>query len=179
MLRIWDLKKEADKQKAEGLQGKKVTSAQLRVQGDVSSLQLPRTMTVEFPNPDDLMYFRLYLVPDEGIYKGGHFSFTFDIPAEYPIEPPKVRCQQKIYHPNIDLEGAVCLNILREDWKPVLSLNAIVIGIQFLFLEPNQNDPLNRDAAASLQASPSTFASKAKRAMLGGMVDGESFDRVI
>lgn len=39
-----------------------------------------------------------------------------------------------MYHPNIDLEGNVCLNILREDWKPVLSINSVIYGLQFLFL---------------------------------------------
>ena len=48
----------------------------------------------------------------------------------FPHDPPKVKCGQKIYHPNIDLEGNVCLNILREDWKPVLNLNAVVVGMQ-------------------------------------------------
>lgn len=51
-------------------------------------------------------------------------------------------CQ--IYHPNVDLEGNVCLNILREDWKPVLNLNSVMVGLQYLFLEPNADDPLNK-----------------------------------
>ena len=46
----------------------------------------------------------------------------------------QVKCETKIYHPNIDLEGNVCLNILREDWKPVLTINSIVYGLQYLFL---------------------------------------------
>ena len=50
----------------------------------------------------------------------------------------------QIYHPNVDLEGNVCLNILREDWKPVLNLNSVTVGLQFLFLEPNADDPLNK-----------------------------------
>lgn len=50
----------------------------------------------------------------------------------------------QIYHPNVDLEGNVCLNILREDWKPVLNLNSVIVGIQYLFLEPNADDPLNK-----------------------------------
>jgi hypothetical protein len=40
----------------------------------------------------------------------------------------------QVYHPNIDLEGNVCLNILREDWNPVLSVNSILYGLQYLFL---------------------------------------------
>jgi len=59
-----------------------------------------------------------------------------------------------VYHPNIDLDGNVCLNILREDWKPVLTINAIVYGLQYLFLEPNPDDPLNKEAANELQVSP-------------------------
>ena len=51
-------------------------------------------------------------------------------------------CQ--IYHPNVDLEGYVCLNILREVWKPVLNLNSVMVGLQYLFLEPNADDPLNK-----------------------------------
>lgn len=51
-------------------------------------------------------------------------------------------CQ--VYHPNLDLEGNVCLNILREDWKPVLNLTSVMVGLQYLFLEPNPDDPLNK-----------------------------------
>jgi ubiquitin-protein ligase len=61
----------------------------------------------------------------------------------------------QIYHPNVDLEGNVCLNILREDWKPVLNLNSIMVGLQYLFLEPNADDPLNK-------GSPPLYPSKAK-----------------
>lgn len=56
----------------------------------------------------------------------------------------------KIYHPNVDLEGNVCLNILREDWKPVLNLNSVMVGLQYLFLEPNADDPLNKGMSVSL-----------------------------
>lgn len=103
------------------------------------------------------------------MYKGGSFKFTFAVNNNYPHEPPKVKCTQKvswtpgklvslsapahttcprfsfqIYHPNLDHDGNVCLNILREDWKPVLNLNSIMVGLQYLFLEPNADDPLNK-----------------------------------
>lgn len=79
-----------------------------------------------------------------GMYKTGSFHFTFAINNNYPHDPPKVKCTQKIYHPNLDHDGNVCLNILREDWKPVLNLNSVMVGLQYLFLEPNADDPLNK-----------------------------------
>lgn len=87
-------------------------------------------MKTQFPNPDDILNFTLTIEPDEGMYKGGAFQFSFAINQNFPHDPPKVKCSHKIYHPNIDLEGNVCLNILREDWKPVLNLNAVIVGLQ-------------------------------------------------
>jgi ubiquitin-protein ligase len=97
---------------------------------DLEELSLGATMKTHFPNPDDILNFKLTIDPDEGMYKGGRFEFDFKINQNFPHDPPKVKCTQKIYHPNIDLEGNVCLNILREDWKPVLNLNAVVVGLQ-------------------------------------------------
>ena len=99
---------------------------------DLAELEgtLGRTMKTSFPNPDDILNFTLTIEPDEGMYKGGSFHFNFAINQNFPHDPPKVKCTQKIYHPNIDLEGNVCLNILREDWKPVLNLNAVIVGLQ-------------------------------------------------
>jgi ubiquitin-protein ligase len=97
---------------------------------DLEELSLGVTMKTHFPNPDDILNFELTIDPDEGMYKGGRFRFDFKINQNFPHDPPKVKCTQKIYHPNIDLEGNVCLNILREDWKPVLNLNAVVVGLQ-------------------------------------------------
>ncbi|RXH69716.1 hypothetical protein DVH24_042474 [Malus domestica] len=70
----------------------------------------------------------------------------------YPHEPPKVKCKTKIYHPNIDLEGNTCLNILWEDWKPVLNINTVIYGLYHIFTEPNHEDPLNQEAADLLRA---------------------------
>lgn len=129
------------------------------------------------------------------MYKNGRFHFTFNINNNYPHDPPKVKCTQKIYHPNIDLEGNVCLNILREDWKPVLNLNSVMVGLQFLFIEPNPADPLNKgilhfcqcpavysqslDAATDLSRDREKFKKNVKTAMNGGRVGSETFDVVV
>jgi len=136
-------------------------------------------MKTTFPNPDDILNFTLTIEPDEGMYKGGSFVFSFSINQNFPHDPPKVKCIQKIYHPNIDLDGNVCLNILREDWKPVLNLNAVIVGLQFLFLEPNASDPLNKEAAEDLRNNREAFRRNARTAMGGGAVRGQTYDRVL
>ena len=146
---------------------------------DLSELALGSTMKMDFPDPDDILNFILTITPDEGMYRGSRFSFTFNIPPHFPHEPPKVQCREKIYHPNIDLEGKVCLNILREDWKPVLNLNAVIVGLQFLFLEPNASDPLNKEAAEDLRTNREVFKRSVRSAMGGGSVRGVIFDKVL
>uniref|UniRef100_A0A0B7JXI4 NEDD8-conjugating enzyme UBC12 n=2 Tax=Clonostachys TaxID=110564 RepID=A0A0B7JXI4_BIOOC len=184
MLKIWSMKKE--QKEAENAEGqaaggkkKKVTAAQLRVQKDLSELSLGSTMSTDFPEPDDILNFVLTIEPDEGMYRQAKFTFDFNINQNFPHDPPKVRCREKIYHPNIDVEGKVCLNILREDWKPVLNLNAVIVGLQFLFLEPNASDPLNKEAAEDLRNNREGFKRNVRTAMGGGTVKGESYDRVL
>ncbi|KIR68798.1 hypothetical protein I312_100103 [Cryptococcus bacillisporus CA1280] len=176
MIKLWSVKKNEE---AAAKKKPKVTAAQLRIQKDLTELDLPSTMKTVFPDPNDVLNFKLTITPDEGIYKGGVFTFSFVINPNYPHEPPKVKCLEKIYHPNLDLEGNVCLNILREDWKPVLTLSSVMIGIQYLFLEPNPDDPLNKDAAEDFRRNRENFIHNVKTAMRGGSVRGESFDRVL
>ncbi|CAF0881922.1 unnamed protein product, partial [Didymodactylos carnosus] len=145
----------------------------------LNELQLPGTCKVIHPDPNNLLDFNLTFTPDEGLYKGGQFIFSFRVPVEYPHSPPKVKCTQKIYHPNIDLEGNVCLNILREDWKPVLTINAVIYGLIFLFVEPNADDPLNKEAAEVLKNNKRTFEQNVAQSMRGGNVGSVSFDRVL
>jgi hypothetical protein len=105
-------------------------------------------MRTEFPDPDDTLNFTLTIEPDEGMYKDGTFNFSIAINQNFPHDAPKVKCKQKIYHPNIDLEGNVCLNILRGDWKPVLNLNAVFVGLQ-VRISPDEPRPQERWGTAT------------------------------
>ncbi|RHY28588.1 hypothetical protein DYB32_005857 [Aphanomyces invadans] len=98
-------------------------------------------------------------------------------PGEIRIQ--KVRCMTKIYHPNIDLDGNVCLNILREDWKPVLDINAVIYGLIYLFYEPNPDDPLNREAAEMFRSDPRRFQDVVGRSLRGQYVQGIQFERLV
>lgn len=183
MIKLFSVKQK-QKEAAESANGrapvKKQSAGELRVQKDISELNLAKTTSISFPNgADDLLSFEITIRPDEGYYHGGTFVFSFGISPLYPHEAPKVKCKTKVYHPNIDLEGNVCLNILREDWKPVLSINSIIYGLQYLFLDPNPDDPLNQEAAEILRDNPKQFESNVKRSMTGGYINGIYFTRCI
>ena len=85
----------------------------LNTNKDMNELTLPTTCQLDFPDKDDLLNFKLIICPDEGFYKGGRFVFNFKISLNYPHEAPKIKCETQVYHPNIDMDGNVCLNILR------------------------------------------------------------------
>lgn len=154
---------------------KKKNAGQLRITKDVSELDAPKSVHVEFPEPDNLMLISLTLEPEEGYYHKGSFKFTINIPIDYPHSPPKVKCETDVYHPNIDEDGNVCLNILRQDWKPVLTLSAVLYGLVLLFLSPNPDDPLNKDAADTLKRDKSTFRRNVDASIRGGYVGGRQF----
>lgn len=150
-------------------------AGQIRVQKDINELDIPSSIDVDFPDSNDLMNFELSLTPAEGFYASGTFDFTVTVPEDYPHKPPKVKCTTPIYHPNIDLQGNVCLNILRQDWKPVLTLSSVLYGLQLLFLEPNPDDPLNKDAAELLKRDRYEFQRNVSAAIRGGCVAGNYF----
>merc|ERR1719184_271877 len=68
----------------------------------------------------DFQDLEVTIVPEAGLWKDAKYTFIFKVPDDYPHKAPKVTLKEKIYHPNIDTDGAVCLNLLREDWKPIL-----------------------------------------------------------
>jgi len=85
--------------------------------------------------------------PGGSPYEGGKFQLELFLPEEYPMSAPKVRLLTKIYHPNIDKLGRICLDILKEKWSPALQIRTVLLSIQALLSKPNHEDPLANDVA--------------------------------
>lgn len=135
--------------------------SQQRLQQDLTELGLTAPeLELQFPDLSDISRFIVTLSPAEGWYKGLCFRFAFTVLETYPFEPPLVRCLDAVWHPNLDEHGAVCLSILREDWRPVYTLVSLVQGLLHLLLEPNPNDALNAAAAEMLVQDPAAFQAR-------------------
>jgi len=169
--------------KSGGVKGKdkkkKQNAAELRVQKDLSEMDPIPGTRLDFPDPNNVMTFQLYITPTDGLYRGAEFKFTITIPTTYPYDPPKAQCDTMIYHPNIDWEGHVCLNILRADWMPVLNLGAVCFGLVTLFLQPNPDDPLNKEVAQLMIDNRSTFEKNVKTSLQGGYVGNRQYPKLL
>ena len=127
---------------------------------------------------DSVMDFDVEYTPEKDTYwYGGKYVFSFHILDDYNEVPPKVMCKTKIYHPNIDYDGNVCLNILKEAWKPTLTALNCIGGVYFLFTEPNPEDPLNHEAAKIMRDNKDQFKENVKRSLRGGYQFGQQFPR--
>ena len=100
------------------------------------------------PAEDNLRHFRVMLEgPRDSPYEGGRFKLELFLPEEYPMAPPKVRFLTKIYHPNVDKLGRICLDILKDKWSPALQIRTVLLSIQALMSAPNPDDPLDTTVA--------------------------------
>jgi ubiquitin-conjugating enzyme E2 D/E len=85
--------------------------------------------------------------PEGSPYEGGIFYLRIDFTNDYPFKPPKIMFLTKIYHCNINSSGAICLDILKEQWSPALTISKVLLSICSLMDEPNPNDPLVSEIA--------------------------------
>lgn len=100
------------------------------------------------PYEDNMRYFSVAIAgPSDSPFEGGLFRLELFLPAEYPMGPPKVRFLTKIYHPNIDRLGRICLDILKDKWSPALQIRTVLLSIQALLSAPNPDDPLDNNVA--------------------------------
>lgn len=114
--------------------------------------------------PDDLTELLICITGAEGTpYAQGMWQLKLEIPLNYPQHPPTATFKTRIFHPNVAEEtGAVCLETLKRDWDPKLTLKDILITISCLLIQPNPDSALNQKAGALIQDDYNAFARHAK-----------------
>merc|ERR1712199_115263 len=146
--------------------GESVTMAAMprRIVKETSRLmQEPPPGISATPFEENLRYFNVIIAGPEGSpYQTGAFKLELFLPADYPMVPPKVRFLTKIYHPNIDKLGRICLDILKDKWSPALQIRTVLLSIQALMSAPNPDDPLANDVADHWKSNEAAAMQSAK-----------------
>ena len=100
------------------------------------------------PEDDDIFKWTATLMgPSGSPYQGGVFYLNIIFPQNYPFKPPKITFATKVYHPNINSSGGICLDVLKDQWSPALTIDKILLSICSLLEDPNPDDPLVPDIA--------------------------------
>ncbi|MES1917311.1 MAG: hypothetical protein MHM6MM_009048 [Cercozoa sp. M6MM] len=96
--------------------------------------------------------------PDGTVYENGTFLVDIQIPENYPFEPPKMKFVTKIWHPNVSsVTGAICLDILKDEWSPALTIRTALLSLQALLSAPEPDDPQDAQVAAQYKSDRNTF----------------------
>lgn len=115
------------------------------------------------PVGDDLFHWQATIMgPPDSPYQGGVFFLTIHFPTDYPFKPPKLAFTTRIYHPNINSNGSICLDILRSQWSPALTISKVLLSICSLLTDPNPDDPLVPEIARMYKTDKDRYNQLAK-----------------
>ncbi|RMY39132.1 hypothetical protein D0865_12911 [Hortaea werneckii] len=137
------------------------------------------------PIGDDLFHWQATIMgPGDSPYSGGVFFLAIHFPTDYPFKPPKVNFTTRIYHPNINSNGSICLDILRDQWSPALTISKgkkhahyeargrpftdgvflfiVLLSICSMLTDPNPDDPLVPEIAHVYKTDRSRYEATAR-----------------
>ncbi|KAF3794366.1 Ubiquitin-conjugating enzyme E2 28 [Nymphaea thermarum] len=138
--------------------------ASKRILKELKDLQKdPPTSCSAGPVAEDMFHWQATIMgPPDSPYAGGVFLVTIHFPPDYPFKPPKVAFRTKVFHPNINSNGSICLDILKEQWSPALTISKVLLSICSLLTDPNPDDPLVPEIAHMYKTDRAKYESTAR-----------------
>ncbi|XP_008787692.2 ubiquitin-conjugating enzyme E2 19-like [Phoenix dactylifera] len=140
----------ATKQSLHVAKGPDGQSVLKRLQSELMALMMCGDPGISaFPEGDNIFCWKGTITGSiDTVYEGMIYKLSLSFPTDYPFKPPKVKFENVCFHPNVDLNGAICLDILQDKWSSAYDVRTILLSIQSLLGEPNNDSPLNAQAAA-------------------------------
>jgi ubiquitin-conjugating enzyme E2 D len=135
-----------------------------RIQKELSDLQKdPPTSCSAGPEGNDLFRWEGFIYgPNDSPYQGGIFRLRIQFPTDYPFKPPLVQFTTKIYHPNINPSGLICIDILKDQWSPALTISKVLLCVTSMLTDPNPRDPFVPEIADLYLRDRSTYEANAR-----------------
>ena len=140
-------------------------SALKRIKNEIDDLTknpLPNCSATLIDDGDMFHWKGKIMGPIDSPYEGGTFFLNIHFPNDYPFKPPKITFTTKIYHPNINSNGAICLDILKDQWSPALTISKVLLSISSLLCDPNLDDPLVSEIAGLYKSDRNKYNETAK-----------------
>jgi len=101
-----------------------------------------------FPDGDSLFSWSGSITGAPGtVYEGLNYKLSIKFPSDYPYSAPTIKFVTDCFHPNVDTHGNICLDILKERWSATYSVATILQSLRSLLSDPNNDSPLNGNAA--------------------------------
>jgi ubiquitin-conjugating enzyme E2 L3 len=136
-----------------------------RLQKELAEMRTSSTDLIRVADIDEsnLLKWSILLMPNREPYNKGAFRVNVDFPAEYPFKPPRVTFVTKIYHPNVDEKGQICLPLVTpENWKPATRTEQVMHSLLAMITEPELDHPLRADLAEEYRKDKKKFFKNAE-----------------
>ncbi|XP_037572141.1 ubiquitin-conjugating enzyme E2 D2 [Dermacentor silvarum] len=144
--------------------GANVTLKRIKKELDEMTSDPPSNCSAGLTDAGDMFNWQATISgPEKTPFEGGVFRLSIFFPNDYPFKPPQVKFITKIYHPNINSNGLICLDILKSQWSPALSVAKVLLSICALMCEPNPDDPLMPDVASVYKHDRTQYNATARK----------------
>lgn len=142
------------------------SAAHKRLMQDMRAIKGDESVIAQ-PLDDDLFHWTATIPgPDDTPWEGGLFQLDMKFTESYPNDPPNVKfLSEGIYHPNVYVDGRICLDILKTNWSPNYDVRTLLVSIQSLLAEPNPASAANPEAAEVHQKNPAEYKRRVKAAV--------------
>lgn len=120
-----------------------------RLQSELMALMMSGDSGISaFPEEDNIFCWKGTITGSKDtVFEGTEYKLSLSFPTDYPFKAPKVKFETGCFHPNVDVYGNICLDILQDKWSSAYDVRTILLSIQSLLGEPNTSSPLNTQAA--------------------------------
>lgn len=146
---------------------KKVSPIINRIKKEITEMsqEPPENCSAGPENDSNILLWKATIIgPSNSPYENGIFFLTITFPNDYPYNPPNIVFNTPIYHPNINKSnGSICLDILKSEWSPILTISKVLLSICSLLTDPNPKDPYEPEIARIYMRNKGIYESNARQ----------------